>query len=304
MKKTVSSFLLMFVLMFSITLLWVNSAFANPAPLFGIPTEPITSTPTVYVSSPIYNETYLSPHVLLNFTVTDPAAWFDYPNNSNMVLGNLTSVYYVVDGGERQYITLSKADTSPAVSGPNISSSSPPPFRFSIILNLTAGMHSVVVGAEAVSYYVLGVNLASVPVQGGFGPVIFKVEFPHPVIVSPESIVYNESSVPLAFSLGSSAISWVGYSLDGEGNVTIAGNTTLMGLTNGEHSITVYANDTLGNVYASQTINFTVASEAKQEAKPFPTITVTAVSAVSAALVIAGLIVYFKKRKPSALSKY
>jgi hypothetical protein len=220
-----------------------------------------------------------------------------------MVLGNLTSVYYVVDGGERQNITLSKADTSPSGYSPNVSSSSPPPFSFSIILNLTAGMHSVVVGAEAVSYYMLSVNLASVIVQGRFGPVNFAVALPKPFIVSPESIVYNESNVPLAFSLGTSVgardTSWVGYSLDGKGNVTLTGNTTLTGLTNGEHSITVYANDTLGNVYASQTINFTVASaEAKQEAKSFPTITVAAVSAVSAA-VIAGLIFYFKKRKPS-----
>ena len=280
-----------------------NLALANPAPYFGIPTEPITSPPKVHVSSPIYNETYFSPHVLLNFTVTDPAAWFAYPNNSNMVLGNLTSVYYVVDGGERQIIALSKADTSPSGYSPNVSSSSPPPFSFSIILNLTAGMHSVVVGAEAVSYYMLNVNLASVLVQGRFGPVNFTVTLPQPVIVSPESIVYNESNVPLAFSLGTSVgardTSWVGYSLDGKGNVTLTGNTTLTGLTNGEHSITVYANDTLGNVYASQTINFTVASaEAKQEAKSFPTVTVAAVSAVSAA-VIAGLIVYFKKRKPS-----
>lgn len=94
------------------------------------------------------------------------------------------------------------------------------------------------------------------------------------------------------FSLGSSA-AWVGYSLDGKGNVTVAGNTTLTGLSNGEHNVTVYANDTFGNVYSSQTITFTVA-------KPSPNISF-AVTGVAAAVVVVcgGLMVYFKKRKPS-----
>jgi len=50
-----------------------------------------------------------------------------------------------------------------------------------------------------------------------------------------------------------------------------------------------YANDTFGNIGASETITFTVASE------PFPTAPVVAVS--GALTVVAGLLVYFKKRK-------
>ena len=109
-------------------------------------------------------------------------------------------------------------------------------------------------------------------------------------IVAPENITYNESSVPLAFTLSKSA-SWLGYSLDGKDNVTIAGNTSLAGLSNGVHNVTVYAKDNNSNVGASETITFTITSAT------FPTARVAAISGASAVVVIAGLLVYFKKRK-------
>jgi hypothetical protein len=68
------------------------------------------------------------------------------------------------------------------------------------------------------------------------------------------------------------------------------GNQTIGNLTNGLHSLTIYANDTLGNTGASQTINFTIAKP-----ESFPTLPVVAFSA-SVVVVVAGLSVYFKKR--------
>ena len=66
-------------------------------------------------------------------------------------------------------------------------------------------------------------------------------------------------------------------------------------MTNGFHSITVYANDTFGDMGASETITFTIAIP---EPTPFPTAPVAAVSGASAVVVVgAGLLVYFKKRK-------
>ena len=85
--------------------------------------------------------------------------------------------------------------------------------------------------------------------------------------------------------------SWIGYSLDGKANVTIAGNTTLTALSNGAHSLTIYANNTFGNVGASEPVTFTIAV-------PFPIVPVAAVSGASAVVVVAGLLVYFKKHKP------
>ncbi|MGD6850636.1 MAG: Kelch repeat-containing protein, partial [Candidatus Bathyarchaeia archaeon] len=60
----------------------------------------------------------------------------------------------------------------------------------------------------------------------------------------------TNSTVPLVFYVDK-AVDWVGYSLDGQGNVTVAGNFSLSGLSGGSHSVTVYANDTYGNMGAS-----------------------------------------------------
>jgi hypothetical protein len=110
-------------------------------------------------------------------------------------------------------------------------------------------------------------------------------------LLSPLDQKYNDSSVPLVFTVNN-AVNWTGYSLDGKQNLTITGNSTITGLSNGLHNITLYAN-TFRNMGTSQTLNFTVAKP-----KPFPTTLVTAVSgAVAVVVVSAGLLIYFKKRK-------
>jgi hypothetical protein len=50
----------------------------------------------------------------------------------------------------------------------------------------------------------------------------------------------------------------MGYSLDGLGNVTVTGNTTLTSLTEGSHHVTVFANNTAGVIGVSNTIRFAV----------------------------------------------
>ncbi|HKZ93450.1 MAG TPA: NosD domain-containing protein [Candidatus Bathyarchaeia archaeon] len=76
-------------------------------------------------------------------------------------------------------------------------------------------------------------------------------------ILSPQPKAYNTRDVPLTFTVNEPA-SWIGYSLNGQGNATISGNTTLTSLTDGPHTIAVYANDTAGNFGNSTTINFSV----------------------------------------------
>jgi len=88
------------------------------------------------------------------------------------------------------------------------------------------------------------------------------------------------------------ATSWIGYSLDGQVNVTIAGNTTLSGLSDGSHSLIVYANDTAGNTGASEIVYFGIKT---QEGKPFPMWIVAAI--VIIAVVGPALLVYFTKVK-------
>lgn len=113
-------------------------------------------------------------------------------------------------------------------------------------------------------------------------------------VLSPLNQLYNDSSVPLVFAVDK-PVNWLGYSLNGAENVTVLGNTTLTGLSNGSHNITVFAKDTFGNFGASETITFTVSS------KPLPTATIAAASGASIAFVgAAGLLYYYKKRRQQA----
>ena len=112
-------------------------------------------------------------------------------------------------------------------------------------------------------------------------------------VSSPENKNYSTGEISLNFTMNK-AVNWVGYSLDGKDNVTITGNTTLSGLSNGSHNITVYAKDSFENIGASETVVFIIASE------PFPIVPVAAVSAVAVAVVAIGLIFYYRKQKVRA----
>jgi hypothetical protein len=111
---------------------------------------------------------------------------------------------------------------------------------------------------------------------------------PNISVLTVENKTYASSVIALNFSVSEQS-SQLMYSLDGNANITIAGNTTLSGLQNGEHNITIFAQDKSGHIGASETIYFSVEV-------PFPT---TLVVAPIITLSVAGiaLFVYFKKRK-------
>jgi hypothetical protein len=110
-------------------------------------------------------------------------------------------------------------------------------------------------------------------------------------ILSPQNRTYNETNVPLTYTIDKTS-NWIGYSLNSESNITINGNTTLTASSNGLHKITVYANDTFGNMGASLTTTFSVA-----KSEPFPTMIIAAVALVVVLATAAGLCVYHKKHK-------
>jgi len=78
-------------------------------------------------------------------------------------------------------------------------------------------------------------------------------------VISPANTTYTSSNISLTFTVNDPT-AMMGYNLDGQANVTITGNTTLTGLFDGTHFITVYANDTSGNTAYSNITYFTVAS--------------------------------------------
>jgi hypothetical protein len=106
-----------------------------------------------------------------------------------------------------------------------------------------------------------------------------------------ENKIYSQNSLPLNFTIDEK-VGWMGYSLDGETNVTFTGNMTLNGLTFGSHSLVVYANDTVGNMGATENVNFTI-----ERPEVFPIALVIAVSVAVALVAAAGLLVISKKRK-------
>src|SRR3990170_4337001 len=88
-------------------------------------------------------------------------------------------------------------------------------------------------------------------------PPIPDIWSPAVSIVSPENKTYTVNNIQLTFRV-SEPTSWMGYSLDGKANVTITGNTTLTGLLDGPHSLTVYASDAAGNTGSSNMVYFTI----------------------------------------------
>jgi hypothetical protein len=140
-------------------------------------------------------------------------------------------------------------------------------------------------------------NIDRHPLTQPFNSEFYAPKVPPKIsILSPVNQQFNESSVPLLFTVDKQ-VSWLGYSLDGQDNVTVTGNTTISELTNSLHNVTIYAEDTFGNEGASETIVFTVAFET------FPTAPVAAASAATVAVVCISALFYFKKRRATNLKR-
>jgi parallel beta-helix repeat protein len=76
----------------------------------------------------------------------------------------------------------------------------------------------------------------------------YETEPPIITILSPENGTYvANTGFPLTFTVDEST-RWMGYSIDGQANVTITGNATLPTLSDGSHYVLLYANDTFGNI--------------------------------------------------------
>lgn len=234
--------------------------------IIGLPTfdaDADSSISDLTIVSP-QNKTYNSRVLTLNAA----AHWF---------FASVRSMSYSLDGGKSQLLSLERPQAE----------------SFS-------HMNGSVIGAIALPALAEGTHRVTVYVKGtGYFPetrdsmeqatTYFTIDLTPPIIsdLSVENKTYNQLNLPLDFAVNEPT-SWIGYSLDNEANVTLTGNTTLA-LKEGSHSIVLYANDTAGNMVASETIYFTI----KQV---FPTIPVAA-GVTTTAVVGLGLLAYFNKRK-------
>jgi len=156
--------------------------------------------------------------------------------------------------------------------------------------DLTEGTHSLQVTAYCRSYYATstsGGHLYYRRYANQSDIIHFTVVYPPKItILTLQNTTYDTNNIQLNFTVNEPT-SKIKYSLDGKENVTIAGNTTLTGLSNGKHNVTIYATDKDGHTGMSESLHFTI--------EPSPMLII--IPTASAAIITIGIILYFKKRK-------
>jgi hypothetical protein len=249
---------------------WMGTDWVSPAS--------DTKPPTLTIVSPQKNIIYNSNNVTLSFNAR-------VEKSETASYMRLMQVYYKTDWEQNEtYVYNNEAISIPYE--PNAIT------EFSYDMNLTGvqeGKHYITVHAVEWGAYIDGLFVHMFSINGS-SSVNFAIDVsPSVSVLSLVNKTYDYSDLPLDFIV-SEPISEVTYSLDGQENVTIAGNTTLT-VSNGVHNVTVYAWDVAGNAGASETIHFNV-----EVPEPFPTTLVAITSGTSVAVIGIGLLVYFKKR--------
>ena len=237
-----------------------------------------TLPPTISILSPKNNSVYASNNVTLTLDVTMP--------ESNSVSLDISEIYYVPSW---QHETNGQSIKIYAAQGSNSLTNVPEGPRWLEVYAVATASAYVsgheIEGIHYTTYFVIYKITSSSVVK-------FTIDITAPRIlsVSVENKTYFTSDVPLNVIVNE-PVSQVIYSLDGQRNVTAAGNTTLTELPEGEHNLTVTVLDTAGNTGNSAPIHFSVNAP-----EPFLTAPVAAASGASIAIVGIGLLVYFRKR--------
>jgi hypothetical protein len=139
----------------------------------------------------------------------------------------------------------------------------------------------------------------------------FDSQTVHFTVLSPIALLmeknetYNTTEIPLDF-ITDVNVSQIAYSLDFHSNVTISGNTTLTCLTEGTHTIIVYAKNTFGNVTNIDINDFTIAkpSSCQSSSSQTPSIpdALLLILFLSVAIAAISILLVLTKRKTKPLS--
>lgn len=237
--------------------------------------------------SPI-NSTYNSQHLTLNLTL--------YSAGSMGYIDSRISMNYSIDGKLNGHVplTVSNPGVHVITNGAGLVS----------LPELSEGSHSLTLYLEGFNQKYHEPRFLSY-----VDTVYFSIDLtpPNISILSPVNKTYTvanitTTSILLDFTVNED-VSQVTYSLDGQNDTVIAGNTTMTGLPLGSHNVTVHALDLAGHAGDSEIVNFTVAAESEFQPEPdlFPTtIVLTAFGALVASVGL-GLLVYFRKRIRNAV---
>jgi len=115
--------------------------------------------------------------------------------------------------------------------------------------NYGAGLYNITASYQETQNYTASSKTYFITAKNDLTPPVIT-------ILSPKNITYN-TNFDLTFTVDEPT-SWTAYSLDGQINNTISGNFTLTGLSDGSHSIIIYANDTSNNIGKSDKVYFSV----------------------------------------------
>jgi hypothetical protein len=256
----------------------------------------------VNIMSPQNSTTYYNNSIQLFFTVDSLMGFYD-PSLEGKIMVDVSVrdiVGYSIDGGTIERIGVFDNSTPDGKLYGSID-----------ISDLKSGNHSITVynGFQGYDAYYAEI----------FSTVFFTISsYPSISDLSIENKTYSQVALPLNFIINEPT-SWKGYNLDNEANVTILGNTSLTGLTEGSHSLVVYANDTAGNMVNSDIAYFTISlltpspspspfsspiqqpilepSPTLNNAQPENLTTAIIITGLAALAVVLGLLVYIKRRK-------
>jgi len=238
----VKTFAAVSVLLFSIVAgtLLIGFGTANPVP----------PTSTISVTSPQKNKVYTVDNVSLTFSVTTHI----YVSPSDPIGKPL--IKYYLDGKLHGQFESDRALEN-----------------FSVTLTgLSDGLHWVEVTKTAHWNVIMIGNYTETSSSGRIG---FTVDTTHPrisILAPQDHQAYDATDIQLNFVVSEPA-RWISYSLDQQVSVHITGNTTLTGLSDGGHSLIVYARDNAGNLGVSE-IFFSINTQQSQRARATSTVRV------------------------------
>ena len=164
------------------------------------------------------------------------------------------------------------------------------PYNFSIT-GIPFGEHTVNFTTNTQCTIVLDNAPAHYEIEKTVSVKFFMFADPVVTFLSIQNATSKTTSFPLNFTVDH-PIAEMAYNLDGKGNLPINGNTTLAGLSNGKHNVTLCATDQYGYAGTSDSLFFYV--DAPQFSLPLVAVVVISIILAVAAI---GEIVFRRKNK-------